>query len=444
MEIRLSDHFTYRKLIRFTLPSIGMMIFMSIYGVVDGLFVSNFVGKTAFASVNLIMPFNQVLSGMGAMLGVGGSALVAKTLGEGDKERAGRYLTMMMYMLGIIGLLFTVLGVVFIRPVSYLLGATDAMIGDCVLYGRTVLAFSIFMHMQYQFQSYLVVAEKPGFGLFVTILAGCTNMVLDALLVGVFRLGIVGAAVATGISQCVGGMIPFLWFLSKHNHSDLHFIRTRLELRPILKACGNGASEMLSSVSGSITGMLYNLQLMKYAGEDGVSAYGVVMYATFIFIAVLLGYSNGSSPIVGYHYGAKNHAEMKNLLKKSMILQIVMGASLSGIAFLLAWPISRLFVGYDAGLMTMTLHAFHICVLPFLVMGVAIYTSSFFTALNDGLVSMEISMLRALAFPILTITILPMLFKLDGVWFSLVGSEVLSCIAAVVFLLAKRKKYHYM
>ena len=443
MKIQLSDHFSYSRLIRFTAPSIAMMIFMSIYGVVDGLFVSNFVGKTAFASVNLIMPFLQILSGMGAMLGVGGSALVAKTLGEGDAHRAGRYLTMMMYLLGMVAAACTVLGIVFIRPVAYLLGATEAMIDDCVLYGRTVLVFSVFMHLQYQFQSYLVVAEKPTLGLIVTVASGLTNMVLDALFVGWFRWGIAGAAVATGMSQFVGGMVPLCWFLSRRNRSALHFTRTRMEWRPILKACGNGASEMLSSVSGSITGMLYNLQLMKYAGENGVAAYGVVMYAAFIFVAVMVGYSTGSSPIVGYHYGAQNYAEMRNLLKKSLTLLLITGFVLMAAALALAGPISQIFVGYDPELKAMTVRAFRICVLPFLIMGIGMYTSSFFTALNDGLVSMEVSALRALVFPVLSILLLPLLFGLDGVWYSMGVSELLSAGGAAVFLLVKRKKYHY-
>ena len=443
MNIRLSDHFNYGKLIRFTLPSIGMMLFMSVYGVVDGFFVSNFVGKTAFASVNLVMPFINVLGGMGAMLGVGGSALVAKTLGEGDPHRAGRYFTMLMKTMVLVSIVFTVLGVAFIRPVAYLLGATDDMISDCVLYARVVLLFSIFMHMQYQFQSYLIVAEKPNLGLIVTIAAGCTNMALDALFVGVFRWGIAGAAVATGMSQMVGGMIPLVWFFSKRNRSNLHFTKTDMEWKPILKACGNGASEMLSSVSGSIVGMLYNLQLMKYAGEDGVAAYGVVMYAAFIFIAVMMGYANGSSPIVGYHFGAKNREEMHNILKKSMILLVSTGAVLTGTGIVLAKPIARLFVGYDANLMEITVRAFRICSAPFVIMGIGMYTSSFFTALNDGVVSMEMSSLRALVFPLITVITLPLLFRLDGVWYSLVGSEILSVGAALIFLKVKQKKYGY-
>lgn len=443
MKIQLSDHFGYKRLLRFTIPSVAMMLFMSIYGVVDALFVSNFVGKTAFASVNLIMPFIQILSGVGAMLGVGGSALVAKTLGEKEEHKASRYFTMMMYLLGFVGIVFTALGVIFIRPVSYLLGATDAMIGDCVLYGRTVLMFSLFMHMQYQFQSYLVVAEKPTFGLVVTVSAGVTNMILDALFVAVFKWGIVGAAVATGLSQCVGGLIPFFWFLSKRNHSAIHFTKTKLEIKPVFKACVNGASEMLSSVSGSIIGMFYNLQLVKFAGETGVAAYGVVMYASFVFIAVLMGYSNGSSPIVGYHFGAQNHAEMKNLLKKSLTIMLTVGTGMTIVALALSKAVAKIFVGYDAELFDMTVHGFRICVFAFIIMGVGIYTSSFFTALNDGVVSLEISTLRSLIFPIITVNLLPLLFKLDGVWYSLLVSEILSVIASAIFLLVKKKKYKY-
>lgn len=443
MNIHLSDHFTYKKLLRFTLPSIIMMIFTSVYGVVDGLFVSNYVGKMAFASVNLIMPFLQILGGMGAMLGVGGSALVSLTLGEGSKTRAGKYFSMMIYVMAAVGIICTAIGIVFIRPVAYLLGASEAMIGDCVLYGRVVLIFNTMLLAQYTFQSYIVVAEKPAFGLIITVAAGVTNMVLDALFVAVLQWGIAGAALATGMSQCVGAIIPFVWFLSKKNQSALHFIKTKIEWRPIMKACGNGMSEMLTSISGSITGILYNRQLMRYAGEDGVAAYGVVMYAAFIFIAILIGYSSGSSPIVGYHYGAQNHKEIRNLLKKSLTLLIATGVVLTALAVMTAQPIAAVFVGYDEALMKMTIRAFRICAIPFLIMGVSIYASSFFTALNDGVVSAEISFFRSLLFPVAAIIVLPIFFELDGVWFSLVGSELLSFVTAVIFLKVKQKKYKY-
>lgn len=443
MAIQLADHFTYGRLIRFTLPSIMMMIFTSIYGMVDGFFISNFIGKTAFASVNLIIPYLQILGGIGAMLGVGGSALVAMTLGEGDIGKARRYFTMMMYLMLGTSLFFTIAGIAVLRPVAYLFGATDAMIGDVVTYGTICLIFNTALQAQYTFQSYLVVAEKPKFALAVVIAAGVTNMVLDFFFMAVLRLGVAGAAMATGLSQCVAGVLPFVWFLSKKNTSALRFTKTKLEITPMLRACANGASEMLSNISGSITGILYNLQLMKYAGEDGVAAYGVVMYAAFVFLGVFAGYSQGSSPIVGYHYGAQNHREMRNVLKRSLILLASSGIVLTALAVLFARPLASVFVSYDAALLEMTVRAFTICCIPFLFMWLNIYTSAFFTALNDGAVSAAISFLRALVLPVACIIILPMIWGLDGVWYSLVGSEVLSVFVSLFFLFTKRKKYSY-
>ena len=443
MQIQLSDHFSYGKLIRFTLPSIMMMIFTSIYSVVDGFFISNYVGKTAFASVNLIIPYLQILGGMGAMLGVGGSALTAKTLGEGDIPRARKYFTMMVCLMAGVGVFFSVVGIIFLRPMAYVFGATDNMIGNCMLYGTTCLVFNTVLLMQYGFQSYLIVAEKPKLGLAVTVLAGLTNMVLDFLFMAVFKMGIFGAALATGLSQCVGAVAPFAWFVSHQNTSALRFTKTKIELQPMLKACANGSSEMLSSVSGSITGILYNLQLMKYAGEDGVAAYGVVMYAAFIFIGVYVGYSSGSSPIMGYHYGAQNHAEMKNVLKKSLILLGSAAVVLTGLAILFARTLSSLFVGYDAELLEVTVHAFVICAIPFIFMWFNIYTSSFFTALNDGAVSAAISFMRALVLPVICILVMPVIWQLDGVWYSMVASELLGLVVSLGFMLVNRKKYGY-
>ena len=443
MQIQLSDHFSYGKLIRFTLPSIIMMIFTSIYSVVDGFFISNFVGKTAFASVNLIIPYLQILGGVGAMLGMGGSALTAKTLGEGDIPRARRYFTMMIYLMAAAGVSFGVLGAVFLRPMAYVFGATDNMIGDIMVYGGTCMVFIVVFVMQYGFQSFLIVAEQPKLGLLATVLAGCTNMVLDFLFMAVFKWGVFGAALATGLSQTVGAGMPLLWFLSRRNTSALRFTRTHIELGPMLKACANGSSEMMSSVSASITGILYNLQLMKYAGEDGVAAYGVVMYAAFIFLGVFVGYSTGSSPVMGYHYGAQNHAEMKNVLKKSLTLLAGSAVVLTALAMVFARTLSRVFVGYDANLLEMTTRAFIICSIPFLFMWFNIYTSSFFTALNDGAVSAAISFMRALVLPVICILTMPAIWRLDGVWYSMVASELLGVLVSGGFMLGKRKKYHY-
>lgn len=442
MKVNLSDHFTYQKLLNFVLPSIVMMVFTSIYGVVDGLFVSNYAGKTAFAAINLVMPFIMVLGGMGFMIGTGGTALVAKVLGEGEKKEANRYFSMMVLVTLLLGVALSVVGVIFMRPVSRLLGATEAMMDDCVLYGRIVIAFTFTFMLQNVFQSFLIVAEKPRLGLAVTVAAGVTNMVLDALFVGGFGWGIAGAAVATGLSQCVGGILPLIYFL-RPNNSLLRLCKTRLELRPILKACGNGSSELMSNISSSFVSMLYNFQLLRFAGEDGVSAYGVLMYVQFIFVAIYVGYAVGSAPIVGFHYGAKNHNELKNLLRKSTLLMASSGVVLTILAMVLAGPLAKIFVGYDQGLYDLTRHAFRVFAYSFLLAGFNIFASSFFTALNNGAVSAAISFLRTLLFQTASVLLLPLVLGVDGVWWAIFAAEVFASLISVAFLFAKRERYHY-
>ena len=441
--IRLSDHFTYSKLLRFTLPSIVMMVFTSIYGVVDGLFVSNFVGKTAFASVNLVMPFVMILGGMGFMIGTGGTALVSKILGEGDPDTANRTFSMMVLFTLALGIVLSAAGIVFMRPVSRFLGAADAMMDDCVLYGRIVTGFTFAFMLQNVFQSFFIAAEKPKLGLKVTVAAGLANMVLDALFIAVFNWGVAGAAIATGLSQCVGGVLPLVYFL-RPNSSLLRLSPTRLRLRPILAACGNGSSELMSNISSSVVSMLYNFQLMRLTGEDGVSAYGVLMYVQFIFISIYIGYSIGCAPVVSYHFGAQNHGELKNLLGKSVLLMGCTGVALTALAMALADPLSRLFVGYDAGLFALTSHAFRLFAWSFLLAGFNIYASGFFTALNNGGISAAISFLRTLVFQSASVLILPIFLDVDGIWWAITVAEVFAFLISVTFLLAKRGKYHYM
>ena len=378
-QIQLSDHFTYQKLLRFVLPSIVMMVFTSIYGVVDGLFVSNFAGKTPFAAINLVMPFIMVLGGIGFMIGTGGTALVSKVLGEGEPEKAKRYFTMMILFTLLVGAVLTVFGVTMMEKVARFLGATDEMLHDCVLYGRIVISFTTAFMLQNVFQSFLIAAEKPKLGLIATVAAGVTNMALDALFIAGFHWGVAGAAIATGLSQCVGGLFPLIYFL-RPNSSKLRLVRTKLELRPILNACGNGSSELMSNISSSIVSMIYNFQLLKYIGEDGISAYGVLMYVQFVFIAIDIGYSIGCAPIVGFHFGAQNHTELKNMLGKSVKLMCGAGVVMAVLAQVLAAPLARLFVGYDEGLYTLTCHAFRLFSFAFLFAGFNIFASSFFTA----------------------------------------------------------------
>ena len=440
--IRLSDHFTYGKLLRFTLPSICMMVFTSIYGVVDGLFVSNFVGKTPFAAVNLVMPFVMILGGMGFMIGTGGTALVSKLLGEGKQDEAHRTFSMLVLFTLLLGAVLSAVGILTMPAVSRLLGASDAMMADCILYGRIVTGFTFAFMLQNVFQSFFIAAEKPRLGLFVTVAAGITNMVLDALFIAVFDWGVAGAAIATGLSQCVGGVLPLIYFL-RPNTSLLRLRPAALRLRPILQSCGNGSSELMSNISSSLVGMLYNFQLMRLIGEDGVSAYGVLMYVDFIFKAFFFGYSIAVTPVVGYHYGAQNHAELKSLLRKSLIITVLVSLVMTGASVTLAGPIADLFVGYDAALHDMTVNALRIYSVSFLVFGFNIFGSAFFTGLNDGTDSALISFLRTLVFQVAAILLLPRWLDINGIWLAVTAAESLTLLVTVSLLAAKRRKYHY-
>ncbi len=442
MKIQLSDHFTYGKLFRFTLPSIVMMVFTSIYGVVDGFFVSNFAGKTAFASINLIMPFIIILGSLGFMIGTGGTALVSRILGEGDEKRANHYFSMMIWLSILIGIILTILGIAFMHPVAKMLGATSEMMNDCVLYGRIVIAFLAPYMLQNVFQSFLIAAEKPNLGLAATLAAGITNMILDAVFVGGLRWGVAGAALATGISQTVGGLLPLIYFI-RPNSSRLHLTKAKFELRPILQACANGSSELMSNVSASVVGIVYNFQLLKYLGENGVSAYGVLMYVQFIFVAIFVGYSIGCAPIVSFHYGSGNHSELQNLRQKSILIVSTLGVVLTVLALALAHPLAKMFVGYDAELFDITIHAFRLFSFSFLLAGFNIFSSSFFTALNNGGISAAISFLRTLIFQTFSVLILPLLLGVDGIWGANIAAEVFAFVISLAFLIANKKKYHY-
>ena len=444
MRIQLSDHFTYGKLIRFTIPSIAMMIFTSVYGVVDGLFVSNFAGKTPFSAVNLIMPFLMIVATVGFMFGTGGTAIVAKTFGEGNKEKANKYFSLFVYVAFALGAIFAILGVVFIRPVSALLGAEGELLENCVVYARIILAALPFYVLQLLFQSFFAAAEKPQLGLAVTVSAGVTNMVLDAVLVILLpqEYKLAGAAIATAMSQFVGGVIPLFYFFRK-NSSILRLGKTTFDGKAILKACTNGSSEFMSNVSMSVVGMFYNIQLLKYAGENGVAAYGVMMYVSMIFSAAFIGYSIGVAPVISYHNGAQNYKESKGLLRQSLIMIGAFGIGMVAAAELSALPLARIFVGYDAELMTLTVSGFKIFALSFIFMGFAIFSSGFFTALNDGLTSALISFLRTLVFQVAAVLLLPLIWEIDGVWISIVVAEVMAVVISAVFLVVKRKKYHY-
>ena len=440
--IQLSDHFDYSRLIRFTLPSIIMMIFTSIYGVVDGYFVSNFVGKTPFAAVNFIMPLIMILGSVGFMFGAGGGALVARSLGEGKKERARRLFSLFVYATAISGTVIAIIIFIFLRPILQLMGAEGELLENSLLYGRILLPFLPLFILQFEFASFFITAEKPRLGLIVTLLAGCTNMFFDALFMGVFKWNLAGAAIATGLGILVGAIIPLIYF-SRPNSSLLRLGRTKINGVALLRACTNGSSELMSNIALSLVSMLYNLQLLKYVGENGVAAYGVIMYISTVFLAIFTGYANGIAPVTGYHFGAGNHAELKNLLQKSLKLVTVLALIMFALAQLLGGMLANIFVGYDAELLQLTIHAIRIYAFVYLFAGFAIYSSSFFTALSDGLTSALIAFLRSLVFEISMVLVLSIFLKVDGIWLSAVLADVFTVIVAFGFIIAKRKRYHY-
>ncbi len=442
MRIQLSDHFDYKKLLRFTLPSIIMMVFTSIYGVVDGFFVSNYVGKTPFAAVNFIMPVLMMLGAVGFMFGAGGSALIAKTLGEGEKEKANKIFSLIVYVTLILGTIIAALGIIFMCPIASILGAEGEMLEDCVLYGRLILLALPFFMLQLEFQTFFVTAEKPELGLYVTLASGLANMVLDALFMGVFSWGIVGAASATGISQAIGGIVPLVYF-GRKNNSLLKLGKTCFDLKALSIATLNGSSELMSNISMSLVSMLYNVRLEALAGEDGVAAYGVLMYVNFVFLSIFIGYSTGIAPVIGYHYGAGNSDELKSLRKKSFVVIISTSVLMFVLAQTLGSFLSWIFVGYDAYLMDMTVRAFFFFSFSFLFAGISIFGSAFFTALNNGLVSAIISFLRTLVFQVLAVLLFSFIWGLEGIWMSIVAAEVMAALITAAFLITNKKKYNY-
>lgn len=443
MKIELNEHFTYKKLIRFTLPSILMMIFTSIYGVVDGFFVSNYVGAEAFASVNLIMPVIIILSAVGFMIGTGGNALVAMTLGQHDEKRANEIFSMLIYILIFLGICLSIAMAVFMPKMARILGATDIMIDDCVIYGRISMVSLTFFMLQTSFQSFMVTAARPHFGLYITIAAGVTNMVLDLVFVGILGFGVAGAAWATVASEIVGGSVPLIYFIIP-NKSKLNLVKAGIRFRPLIKVLSNGASEFMTIISSSFVNMLYNLQLMKIAGEKGVASFGVIMYINFIFTGVLFGYAFGSSSIVSYHYGAENYKELRSLFSKS--IKIIGIASLISFASaqIFAIPLIKIFFSYSDELIHMTTHGFRIYSIAYLMIGFNGYASSLFTALNNGKVSATIAFGRTLVFQVASILILPQIFGLDGIFSSIIVAEFLAIMVSMFFINKYKSEYHYL
>ncbi len=443
MRIHLSEHFTYRKLLRFVMPSIAMVIFTSVYSVVDGLFVSRFVGKVSFAAIGIVYPILMILGAFGSMIGTGGAAIVGKTLGEGDNDKANEIFSMLIYTILTIGVIFTVAGFFLLPEIIKLLGAEGDLLNYSVLYGRILLVALPFFITEFAFQSFFVTAEKPQLGLYVTVFGGVTNILLDALFIVAFGWGLTGAAVATVAGQAACIAVEIFYF-ARQNDSLLKLtLKTKFYGKIFLKSCANGSSEIVNTSAMSIVAMLYNYQLIKYLGENGVAAYCVIEYVAFIFAAIFFGYELGVSPAVSYQFGAKGYAELKNLLRKSFVLVGVAGIVMFTLAQILAAPFANIFVGYDEELFNLTVHAFKIQAVSFLFLGFASFASAFFTALNNGVLSAVISFVRTFIFEIGCVMLLPLIFGVDGIWYSIIVAEVAACILAVIILYKNRKKYRY-
>lgn len=443
MRIQLSDHFTYSKLIRFTLPSIAMMIFSSIYGVVDGFFVSNYVGTTPFAALNLIMPFMMIIAAVGFMFGTGGSALVSFTLGCGENKKANEIFSLIIYLLIGLGIVFSIIGFIAVPQVARLLGATERMLDYCVIYARVSAIGLVPFMLQNAFQSILIVAEKPKLGFYVTLAAGGTNMFFDWLFMGVLRLGIASAAAASVMGMVVGGILPLFYFF-RENDSLLRLGKPSDDIRAIFKAMINGSSEFMTNISMSVVNILYNFQLMKFAGENGVSAYGIIMYTNFIFVGVFMGYAIGVTPVIGYHYGTGKKEELKNVFSKSFTMIFISAIVMLIAVEYLARPLALIFAGYDQALLEMSIRAIQLYSISFLFMGFNIFGSTLFTALNDGLTSAIISFFRTLIFQVAAVLILPVLFGLDGIWFSVVAAELVALVLTAYLVFKYKKKYGYI
>ena len=440
--IHLSDSFTYSRLLQFTLPSIAMNIFSSLYIIVDGYFVATFAGKTEFAAVNLIMPILNFMGTIGYMFGVGGSALIAKTMGEKDQKQANSLFSLVVLASFCLGFIMMVPGFVFMRQITTFLGAKGRLLECSVLYGRIfILALPAWI-LVYEFQLFFVTAEKPGLGLAVTVGSGLCNIILDALFIIVFKWGIAGAAIASALTQMVGGVFPLVYFRRKNN-SLLKLVRPAWNGRALFNSCVNGSSEFMAEAAPSIVGSIYNIQLLKYAGEDGVVIYGLMMYVSLIFSAIFVGYSNGAGPVISFHYGAQGHGKLKNLLKKSLVIICISSAVMFVLSEALAYPFSFLFLRDDRQLVLSAVHAFRIISFTYLFSGIAVFGSAFFTALNNGQVSALISFLRTFVFELGAVLLLPVLFGLDGIWFAAVFAELMAAVVGSIFMVALRKRYHY-
>lgn len=441
-KISLTDHFTWGKLARYVAPGVIMMLFTSLYTVVDGIFVSNFTGKTSFAAVNLIFPIVAIYDGFGFMFATGGTALVAKTIGEGDRDRANRYFSLIVYVTFVLGAVIALVGALTMRPLAIRLGATGQLLDDAVTYGVIFVVGTPAFVMQSLFQSFFAAADKPRLGLLFIVAAGLTNILLDGIFVAILHWGVGGAAFASVMSQVVGGLIPLIYFV-RPNSSLLRLGKTAWYGKALAKTCLNGSSEFVVNISFSLVNIVYNYQLMRLAGENGITAFGFIMYVCFFFLAFFFGYDVGMAPIVGYNLGAGNQKELHNVFVKSLWIVLVAGGCMLGLSQALAVPLGKLYLGYDQTLLEMSVHGFRLYAVAFLIVGLNIWGSAFFTALNNGFVSGALALLRTFAFQLVFVLTLPLALGIDGVWWACSASEGAAAVVTIGCLAGLRSRYGY-
>ena len=419
-----------------------MMLFTSMYGVVDGLYLSHFSGKEAFAAITLIIPLPLLIGAWAYMIGAGGSAVIAKAIASDRQKDANEYFSFLVLISVLGSILLAGIGEIFLEPCAKLLGANDEMLPFCMTYGRILIAAVPLYVLQNVFQSFLTVAEHPKIGLAINLVSAFLNMALNFVFIRITNEVVTAVALATVVSQFVGGITPFVFFV-RSKSTTLRFGRPHMPMSLLGPVFANGVSEFVSEIFHPLASVMYNYKLMELTGLNGVAAYGVLMNVGFLFGSVFLGFAVGSAPLFTYKYEREDHDELHSLFIKSTISVVLMGFLLYGVACMIEGPFAAEFFGGDELLITMTEEAFALHSLSYMVMGLAVFASAFFTAIHDSRVSFLISFLRTLLFEVLAILLLPMLFDLNGVWAASLTSEVLTLLVTVGLLISKKEKYQY-
>ncbi len=443
MEHALAKKFSLASLLLFAAPNIIMMIVLSMYIIVDGMFVARFIGTTALSAINMFYPAICFEMALGIMIATGGSAIAAKKLGEGKQKEAQNNLSFLMVVEGSFGIVIAVVGNLFTAEIVSFLGASAAQAPLSITYAKIIFSFAPAFFLQTAFQTFFVTAGKPALGLIVTILGGVANILLDYIFMAPLRLGVTGAAIATGIGYCIPAMVGVIFFL-KAKTNPFHFVRPRFDGKVLLQACANGSSEMVTNLSNAVTTFLFNFTLLQFYGEDGVASITIILYFQYLFTALYFGYSNGIAPIISYKYGNDDRKQLQALFKNSVLFLIISSIAAN---VLLHFTISKLltiFTAENSPVYQITLHGFSIYSMAFMIMGLGIFSSAMFTAFSDGITSAIISFSRTFLFIVGAILLLPAILGERGVWLAVPIAEAFGFLISILYLIGKKQKFHYI